>query len=252
MALKKLKTLRLGGYQIDDDTLAIMAGIASLRSLTIDEAAVTNSGLERIAGLPLEEIVIFRCYGVTDDGFRQFGRIAALGQLSVRGIPLSGQRSGASAQRDKLAVLRLNETGVNDAALEHLRGLKNLTRLELRQTPITDAAVDVARHPDAAEGSGHRPNQDHRRRHEAARRRVAAVQDLAFTPSGHITVVERAEEGRGFSESSSVAAVDGRLNRVVKAFASSQAEGLFALATERLERPWRPPWPIGGILPPGI
>ena len=58
-------------------------------------------------------------------------------------MPLSG--SGLASLRDlpKLAALRLNETGINDAALEHLRGLKHLTRLELRQTLISDAAVDT-------------------------------------------------------------------------------------------------------------
>jgi len=40
-------------------------------------------------------------------------------------------------------VLQLNETGVDDAALQHLRGLNSLTRLELRQTPISDAALAV-------------------------------------------------------------------------------------------------------------
>ena len=42
------------------------------------------------------------------------------------------------------------------------------------------------------------------------------------------------------SDSSADAAVVGRLSRVAKAFASSQAEGLFALATERFDAPLPP------------
>jgi len=64
--------------------------------------------------------------------------------------------------------------------------------------------------------------------------------DLAFTPSGHITAVGAPDEERSFSEGPLDAAPDGRINKLVKAFASSQAEGLFALATERLEAPLAP------------
>ncbi len=66
------------------------------------------------------------------------------------------------------------------------------------------------------------------------------VVDLAFTPSGHITCVESAGEERGFSESCLDTAAGGLVNKVRKAFASSQAQGLFALAVERLEAPLAP------------
>jgi len=141
--LKKLKTLRLGGYQINDDTLAIVVKLSSLTGLTIDEAAVTDAGLARLSRLPLEEISISRCYSITDDGFRHFGDFTALRQLSVRGIPLAGTGLVHLRGKNQLAVLRLNETGINDAALEPLRGLKSLARLELRETQITDAAVNL-------------------------------------------------------------------------------------------------------------
>ena len=72
--------------------------------------------------------------------------------------------------------------------------------------------------------------------------------ELAFTPSGHLTAVEStAELPAGSPDASS----DGRMKRLVKAFATSQAEGLFALASERFEAPWRRPWPIGAIWPHG-
>jgi Leucine-rich repeat (LRR) protein len=143
-ALRKLQALRLGGYQVNDDTLAIIAKmkLSSLTSLTIDEAAVTDAGLARLAVLPLEEISFSRCYSITDDGFRHFAGMAALRQLTLRGIPLTGAGLVHFGGKNKLAVLRLNETGINDAALEHLCGLKNLARLELRQTQITDAAAE--------------------------------------------------------------------------------------------------------------
>ena len=59
-ALRQLQALRLGGYQINDDTLALLVKIKlpSLTSLTIDEAAVTDAGLAHLAVLPLEDISI--------------------------------------------------------------------------------------------------------------------------------------------------------------------------------------------------
>jgi len=53
--------------------------------------------------------------------------------------------------------------------------------------------------------------------------------ELAFTPSGHVNAVESADE---FPQTSQGATSDGRMKRVIKAFASSQAAGLFALAIE--------------------
>ena len=61
--------------------------------------------------------------------------------------------------------------------------------------------------------------------------------ELAFTPSGQLSAVESAAEpSRGAHFQSS----DGRLKRIEKAFAMSQGEGLFTLATERPAFPISP------------
>ena len=110
-AMPNLRVLRLAGYQIDDASLAIVGDLKSLVGVTIEEAAITDAGLADLARLPLEEINLGRCYGVTDDGFQHFKHFANLRQLSIRDIPLSGsglkylQREGqagpAEAQRDR-------------------------------------------------------------------------------------------------------------------------------------------------------
>lgn len=141
-ALKNLKTLRLGGSRIDDTVLEIVGKFAGLTGLTIDEAGITDAGLERLADLPLEEISFSRCYGITDDGLRRLGGFKHLRQLSLRGIPITGEGLAHLRGAGALADLRLNETGVGDDALNHLAGLTHLARLELRQTLVTDAAVE--------------------------------------------------------------------------------------------------------------
>ena len=59
--------------------------------------------------------------------------------------------------------------------------------------------------------------------------------DLAFTPSGYLTTVVSTNAEPGVSESDSPSTAAPGINKAAKAFASSQAEGLFVLATARLE-----------------
>jgi uncharacterized protein len=139
--LKRLKTLRLGGYQVDDDTLSVVGEFSSLTALTIDDAGITDAGLAKIAGLPLQDINFSRCLSITDDAFPTLGSFSRLRQLSLHGIPLSGSGLKQLRNKNALVVLRLNATGIEDAGLQSLHGLKNLTRLELYQTQITDAAI---------------------------------------------------------------------------------------------------------------
>ena len=61
--------------------------------------------------------------------------------------------------------------------------------------------------------------------------------ELVLTPLGHLLAVELTE---GAVEVAPDAARAGRTDRLAKAFASSQAEGLFALAAERIESPLAP------------
>ena len=61
--------------------------------------------------------------------------------------------------------------------------------------------------------------------------------ELAFTPSGRLTVVECLGE---LADVARPAAGDGRLDPLLKSFASSQAEGLFGLATKRFDTPLPP------------
>ena len=61
---------------------------------------------------------------------------------------------------------------------------------------------------------------------------------LAVTPSGRIVAIESALEENEAAGGRTDAATDERLEkRIAKRFACCQAEGLFALATERWDRP---------------
>ncbi len=59
--------------------------------------------------------------------------------------------------------------------------------------------------------------------------------DLAFTPSGHLTVVEVAAEGDAALSGLADIESDGRLKKLAKALEAGQGAGLFLLATERFD-----------------
>ncbi len=63
--------------------------------------------------------------------------------------------------------------------------------------------------------------------------------ELAFTPSGRITVSQAESDGERSREPRDGTA-DRHLAQVLKAFESSPAEGLFALATQRIDTAWAP------------
>jgi len=67
--------------------------------------------------------------------------------------------------------------------------------------------------------------------------RVMSI-DLVLTPTNRITILQRSGPEDNLGDGDLGMPLDGQLNRVAKAFSSAQAEGLFALATEKLEPPF--------------
>lgn len=140
-ALKQLRVLRVGGAQVNDQTLAIVGKMTWLTGLTVQEAAITNAGLGQIARLPLEDITLFRCYSVDDEGLAHLAGMKKLRQATLRDLPITGTGLVHLADKEGLVALRLSETGIDDAALVHLVKLRNLRRLDLHQTRVGDAGL---------------------------------------------------------------------------------------------------------------
>jgi non-specific serine/threonine protein kinase len=64
--------------------------------------------------------------------------------------------------------------------------------------------------------------------------------ELAFSPQGRVTVLLAPDSVSGSCDAGTASSWDARFRRVAKAFATSQAEGLWTLATERFEGPLAP------------
>jgi Leucine-rich repeat (LRR) protein len=136
-----LRVLRVGGAVIDDTSLTVLAKVASLSSLTIEDASITDQGLAALSNLPLEDLSLSRCFGITDAAFPTIGQFSRLRQLYVRDILISGSELGQLASIPGLISLRLRQTAVGDSALDALADLPALRRLELAQTWITDEGL---------------------------------------------------------------------------------------------------------------
>ncbi len=139
--LEHLRVLRVGGAAIDDTSLTILAKIGTLTSLTIEDASITDQGLAALSALPLEDLSLSRCFGITDAAFHTIGRFSRLRQLYIRDILIGGTELGQLASLPGLASLRLRQTAVGDGVLDALADLPALRRLELAQTWITDAGL---------------------------------------------------------------------------------------------------------------
>ncbi len=142
--LAKLRMLKIGGSGVTDAGMSVVAQMTSLTGLAVDNASISNAGLAEIRDLAIEDLSLFRCPGISDEGLAHLAGFANLRRLTLRDI-LSINGRGLVHIRDKrkLTSLNLSETDVNDDAMVHLGGLSELTRLELRQTWITDASLEI-------------------------------------------------------------------------------------------------------------
>lgn len=149
--LAGLRVLRLGGHQINDQTLAIVGRMPSLVGLTVQEAVISDAGLPLLRDLPLEELQLFRCYGISDEGLAHLAAFTKLRRLMLRDLAITGSGLAVVRHMPELTSLRLSETGVGDAAMGHLMGLAKLRRLELRQTRVSDAGMEAVGRLEALE-----------------------------------------------------------------------------------------------------
>ncbi|MDD3469692.1 MAG: hypothetical protein PHE53_06890 [Thermoguttaceae bacterium] len=142
-AIPSLKAIRLKGTAIDDKAASELAQFPALKNITLEECGVTVRGMEDIAKLNPEEIVLFRCISVNDSTLIPI-LISSnqLKRLTVRDCILKGETLSRCVSKDRLVDLRLSETWLDDSSAEFLAECIHLKRLELRATRVTDAALE--------------------------------------------------------------------------------------------------------------
>ncbi len=99
--------------QITDEGLALLNGLTSLGTLSLEDTQITDAGLEHLKGLTNLRILSLEGTQITDAGLEHLKVLPSLTSLTLSG------------------------TQFTDAGLEHLKGLTSLRVLKLSDTQIT-------------------------------------------------------------------------------------------------------------------
>ncbi|MCA9246171.1 MAG: hypothetical protein KDA42_03620, partial [Planctomycetales bacterium] len=133
------------GAQIDDAALAHLAGLARIKSVLLNDTAISDDGLKTIGQLTTLANLDLRGCKVSNDGMAHL-----VGLDKLRALRLSGQ-SGATTVDDDgmqsigkltaLVALPLDFLWVSEEGLAKLDGLKNLEEIYLARTLVGDDAM---------------------------------------------------------------------------------------------------------------
>jgi hypothetical protein len=133
--LSRLKTLDVN-KGLNDDRLALLAGLAELEYFQSNLAQVTDAGLKPLAGLKgLRNLKFFHPGpAFSGAGLAHLAELPNLERLTVAGsLAFNDEGMAAVAKLAKLQDFRTWHAGVTDAGVKHLKELKNLKSLNLGQ-----------------------------------------------------------------------------------------------------------------------
>lgn len=113
-----LEHLELAFTDADDSTLAALTGHTELKTLVLDQTAVSSQGMEQLPNHP------------------------QLSHLSLRGCNLGKQNDDVFKEfiTETPLILNLSKSTISDAALAHLKKLP-LVQLDLSQTNVSDVGL---------------------------------------------------------------------------------------------------------------
>jgi hypothetical protein len=141
-----LQSLDLSGIKLSDKCLVTLARLSTLTALTISGTdKVTNQGLQFVSKLSkLQSLTLTDCKNVSDNGLCYLSSLIHLRTLFLSLCQIgSSSLFHLSCSLTNLVDLRLIDCPVNDEAILSLTQLKQLQRLFLDSTHITDNCVDT-------------------------------------------------------------------------------------------------------------
>ena len=144
-----LRFLKLWGPGITNAGMQHVGRMNSLQVLGLNDTGVTDDGVAELAGLNnLREVHLFRT-SIGDDGLKVLAELPNMQLFNLRDTKISDAAISHLLQRDMLTSLDLSETqspGITDAGGKLLSGFKNLTRLNLWDTNVSDnSVVEIAK-----------------------------------------------------------------------------------------------------------
>lgn len=139
-----LRTLKVGGPDVNDDVLGVIAGMVKLVNLSLDNCDMTDADVSGLGKLPLVDLTIYQAPSVTDAGLEVLANYNDLQRLTLRDVPSTkGTALAKLPSPEKLVSLNMSQSGIGDAEVAHLAGMTHLESLNLSETQLTDQAVDT-------------------------------------------------------------------------------------------------------------
>ena len=158
----RLKVLELSAPLITDKAIDHIRGIKSLRELTLYQTQVTDRGLKRLSGIPLEKLVLagpevtnetlealaafpslrrllIAETAVTDAGLVNLKHVPRLEKLIIAGSPVSDAGMVEVAKLTQLHELDVEGLPITDEGITALAGLPRLQHLNVAHTEVTEA-----------------------------------------------------------------------------------------------------------------
>ncbi|WP_144059347.1 hypothetical protein [Rhodopirellula sp. SWK7] len=147
----KVRDLKIGGPQVDDTAMELVAMSSEIVSLSIEDAAVSAEGLKRLAehegfSSRLQSLQIVRSYGVTDEALTVVTRFPNLKTLALRTLMITGGFLDSVAEPLPLETLILTDGYLTDQSIEQLpKAFPKLKSLNLRGNSGVSESNEVFR-----------------------------------------------------------------------------------------------------------
>lgn len=139
--LTKMRSFKVWGRQITDESLKVIGKMTSLASLGLQDTLVTGDG-GQLAGLTrLTDLDVFRST-FSDAGLKSVSAASGMKVLKLRDCQVTPEGLKVLAQFKNLERLDLSESQADDSTLEALSGLTKLFELELWTSKVTDAGLE--------------------------------------------------------------------------------------------------------------
>ncbi len=137
--LASLRSLRLNNTAIGDASLEALKGLSGLEELYLSETAVTDEGLKSIAGMTHLTLLDLTETAVSDRGLAELKGLSRITVLRLAGTQITDRTLQLLKQFPGLEVIILNDTQITDAGLEHLKTLPAINLIRMHDTQATDA-----------------------------------------------------------------------------------------------------------------
>jgi len=132
----------VSGGRFGDREFELLRKLPNLRELKAEDTAVTDRGLQSLAGLRRLEILEIEGGHLTGECLSVVQQLPALNWLRLENVAVTSNGIRTLDGLGQIHTLHLSNTRVDDRALQHIGTLKNLRWLDLSNSKVTGATLD--------------------------------------------------------------------------------------------------------------